>query len=110
MGVAVWQSASLCGHFSIGKHFFGAVCLGPKSEGSAQVRCVDCLLAEDLSCDQRSPVCSGKLQDDTIVSCEDELQVGVSILPLICWQGRGDGHQRRSCWDPKATSCHSRQS
>ena len=46
-------------------------------------------------------VCYGRLGDDTIVSCEDNLLVGVSILPLICWQGPEDGNKRSSCYGPK---------
>ena len=57
-----------------------------------------------------TPVCYGRLGDDTTVSCEDKIQVGASILPLICWQGQGDGNKRSSCWDPKARSCHSKKS
>jgi len=36
-------------------------------EGSAQDFLLDCLLAEDLSCDQITPVCYGTLGDDTMV-------------------------------------------
>ena len=57
-----------------------------------------------------TPACYGRLGDDTIVSCEDKIQVGTSILPLICWQGQGDGNKRSSCWDPKDRSCHSKES
>jgi len=35
--------------------------------------------------------------DDTIVSCEGKILVGVSTLPLICWQGQEDGNKRSSC-------------
>jgi len=79
-------------------------------EVSAQDCLLDCSLEENLSCDQITPVCYGRLEDDTTVCCEDKIQVGVSILPLICWQGQGDGNKRSSCWDPKARSCHSKKS
>jgi len=52
-------------------------------EESAQDCLLDCLLVEDLSCDQITPVCYGTLGDDTIASCEGKILVGVSILPLI---------------------------
>ena len=73
---------------------------------------------KDLPCDQITPVCYGRLGDDTIVSCEDKFlwqfpiscEVGVSIFYLICWQGQGDGNKRSSCWEPKARSCHSKKS
>ena len=51
------------------------------------------LLVEYLACDQITPVCYGRLGDDTIVSCEDKIQVGVSMLPLMCWQGPEDGNK-----------------
>ena len=38
------------------------------------------LLVEYLACDQITPVCYGRLGDDTIVSCEDKIQVCFSIL------------------------------
>ena len=76
------------------------------SEESAQ----DCLLVEDLSCDQITPAFYGRLGDDTIVCCEGKKQVGTSMLPLICWQGLEDGNKRSSCWYPKARRCHSKRS
>ena len=42
-------------------------------------------------------VCYGRLGDDTVVSCEGKILVGVPILPLICWQGQGDRNKRNSC-------------
>jgi len=54
-------------------------------------------------------VCYGRLGNDTIVSCEGKIQVGVSILPLICWQGQGNRNKRSACWDPKARNCHSKR-
>ena len=51
------------------------------SKGSDQ----ECLLVEDLACEQITPAWYGRLGDDTIVSCEDRIQAGVSLLPLICW-------------------------
>ncbi|XP_048786380.1 uncharacterized protein LOC125686444 [Lagopus muta] len=63
------------------------------SEDSAQ----DCLLAEDLACYQITPVCYGRLGDDTIVSCEGKIQVGASLLPLICWQGQEDKNKGSFC-------------
>jgi len=70
----------------------------------------DCLLAEDLTCDQITPNCYGRLGDDTIVFCEGKIQVGTSMLLLISWQGPEDGNRRSSCWVPKARSCHSKSS
>ena len=69
-----------------------------------------CLLVEDLACDQITPSCYGRLRNDTIVCSEDKIQVGASMLPLICWQGPEDGNKKSSCWDPKARSCHSKRS
>jgi len=62
----------------------------------------DCLLAEDLACDQITPACYGRLEDDNSVCilyvfCECKIQVGASMLPLICWQGPEDGNKRSSC-------------
>lgn len=42
----------------------------------------DCLLVEDLACDQITPACYGRLGDDTIASCEDKIQVGASCSLL----------------------------
>jgi len=39
------------------------------SEESAQ----DCLLVEDLACNQIIPACYGRLGDDTTVSCEGNI-------------------------------------
>ena len=75
------------------------------SEESAQ----DCLLVEHMACDQIIPACY-RIQWDTTVSCEGKIQVGPSILPLICWEGQEDGNKRSSCWDPRARSCHSKKS
>ena len=94
------------------------------SKGSAQDCLLDCLLAEDLSCDQSTPVCYGRLGDDTVISCEEKVLVGVSILHLICWQGLEDGNKGVFAEIPKpegATpkradsstldlSCHSKES
>ena len=60
-------------------------------EESDQDCLLDCLLVEDLSCDQITPVCYGRLGDDTTVSCEDKIQVGASLLTLICWQNGNKG-------------------
>ena len=90
------------------------------SEDSSQ----DCLLAEDLACDQITPACYGRLGDDPTVSCEGKIQVGASLLPLICWQGQEDWNKGVSAEIPEpeaATprradsttldlSCHSRGS
>ena len=89
-------------------------------EESAQ----DCLLAEDLVCDQITPACYGRLGEDTTVSCEGKIQVGVSLLPLIYWQGSEGGNKGISAEIPEpeaATprrpdstaldlSCHSKDS
>ena len=48
----------------------------------------------------RSVLCYGRLGDDTIVSCEGKILVGVSILPLICWQGPEDGNKAVSAEIP----------
>jgi len=105
----------------IWKHFFGAVCLWLKS----LLDCLlGCLLVEDLSCDQITPVCYGRWGDDIIVSCEDKILVGVSILPLICWQGPEDdkkavsaeipepvaANPRRADSTTSDSSCHSKES
>ena len=90
----------------IWKHFFGAVCLRPKSQGNAQNCLLDCLLVEDLSCEQSLLWETGCY---TIISCEGKILVGISILPLICWQGQGDRNKRNFCWDPKARNCHSKR-
>ena len=52
--------------------------------------CSECLLVEDLACDQITPAWYGRLGDDTTVSCEGKIQVGTSLLPLVCWQGPED--------------------
>lgn len=51
------------------------------SEDSAQ----DYLLVEDIACDQITPVCYGRLGDDTTVSFEGKIQVSASLLSHICW-------------------------
>ena len=61
----------------------------------------DSLLAEDLDCDQITPVCYGRLGDNTIVSCEGKIQVVVSMLPLICWQGQEDRNKGVSAEIPE---------
>jgi len=50
------------------------------SEESTQ----DCLLVEDLACGQITSACYGRLGNDIVVSCEGKIQVGTSMLPLIC--------------------------
>ena len=69
-------------------------------------------VAEDLACEQITPAWYGRLTDDTVVSCEDRIQVGVSLLPLTGWlkfARPGRWEQRSSCWDPKARTCHSKK-
>ena len=56
------------------------------------------------------PIACYRIQWDTTVSCEGKIQVGPSILPLICWEDQEDGNKRSSCWDPRARSCHSKKS
>ena len=93
MGVAVWQSTSLSGQFkfesiSLELFAFRRECSGLFTR---------LFTGEDLSCDQITSVCYGRLGDDTIVSCEGKILVGMSILPLICWQGHGDRNKRCPC-------------
>ena len=92
MGAAVWQSTSLDNFtfesISLELFAFRRECSGLFT---------GLFTGKDLPCDQITPVCYGRLGDDTIVSCEDKIQVGVSILPLICWQGQGDRNKRNSC-------------
>ena len=45
----------------------------------------ECLLAEDLAWEQITTAWYRELGGDAIVSCEDKMQVDVSLLPLICW-------------------------
>ena len=60
----------------------------PSEEGAQ-----DCLLVEDLACDQVTPACYGRLRNDTIVCSEDKIQVGASMFPLLCWQGPEDDNK-----------------
>jgi len=56
---------------------------------------------------------TGDCEGDSTASCEDGIQVGTSLLPLIYWlkfSRPGNREQRRSCWDTKARSCHSKKS
>jgi len=79
---------------------------------------------EDLACDQLTPACYGRLGDDTIVFSEGKIQVGASMLPLICWQDPRDGNKGVSAEIPTSEaatpkssdsttldlSCHSKES
>jgi len=44
----------------------------------------ECLLAEDLTCEQITPAWYRRLGDDIIVSCENRILLGASLLALIC--------------------------
>ena len=56
---------------------------------------------------------NSRLGDDTVVSCEGAIHVGVSLLCLSGWHTfarPGRWEERIHCWDPKATSCYSKRS
>ena len=51
----------------------------------------ECLLVEDLAHEQITPAWYRRLKDGIIVCCEDKIQVGASLLTLICWQNGNKG-------------------
>ena len=58
----------------------------------------ECLLAEDLACNQKLQLGMEELGNTTIVFSEKQDAGG---LPLICWRGPGDGKKGVSAEIPK---------
>ena len=94
MGAALWQSTSLSGQFTFESISLELFAFGPRVKGV--LRTVYWTVYWWKICPV-TKVCYGRLGDDTIVSCEGKILVGISILPLICWQGQGDRNKRNSC-------------
>jgi len=94
----MWQSTSLSGQFTFENTSLELFVFGPRVKG--MLRTVYCTVYWTVYRRKICPVtkvCYGRLGDDTVISCEEKVLVGVSILHLICWQGLGDENKRNSC-------------
>ena len=97
MGAAHQQSTSLSGQFTFESISLELFAFGPRVKG--MLRTVYWSVYWTVYWHKICPVtkvCYGRLGDDTIVSCEGKILVGISILPLICWQGQGGRNKRNS--------------
>jgi len=94
VGAAAWQSTSLSGQFTFESISLELFAFGPRVKG--MLRTVYWTVYWQKICPV-TEVYYGRLGGDTIISCEGKILVGVSILPLIYWQGQGDRNRRNSC-------------
>ena len=89
----MWQSTSLSGQFTFESISLELFAFGPRVKGV--LKTVYWTVYWWKICPV-TKVYYGRLRGHTIISCEGKILVGVSILPLICWQGQGGRNKRNS--------------